>query len=124
MRRDAERLRDILEAIERIERYAKRGRTTFENDELIQVWVVNHLQIIGEAVRALSSALREKHTAVPWRQMNAMRNILVHQYFDIDTEIVWQVVQRDLPDLKREIAAILLDLESGLQNSSPGASSK
>ena len=116
MRRDVERLRDILEAIERIERYAVRGRTAFEQDELIQVWVVNHLQIIGEAARTLSSTFKEQHPGIPWRQMSAMRNILVHQYFAIDTEIVWEVVEHDLPDLKREITAILPGLEAGLQN--------
>ena len=116
MRRDVERLRDILEAIERIERYAVRGRTVFEQDELVQVWVVNHLQIIGEAARALSPTFKQQYPAIPWRQMSAMRNILVHQYFAIDTDIVWTVVEHDLPGLKREIAVILPDLEAGLQN--------
>ena len=57
MRDDRERLRDILEAIERIEKYAARGRSVFDEDELIQTWVVHHLQIIGEAVRALAMKL-------------------------------------------------------------------
>lgn len=64
MRSDAERLRDILEAIARIDKYAARGRTAFEQDELIQNWIVSHLQIIGEAARAMSPALRERHPEV------------------------------------------------------------
>ena len=54
MRDDRERFLDILEAIENIEKYALRGKTAFESDELIQTWIVHHLQIIGEAVRGLS----------------------------------------------------------------------
>lgn len=58
MRDDRERLRDILEAIERIERHTAKGRDEFERDELIQTWVVHHIQIIGEAARKLSEEVR------------------------------------------------------------------
>ncbi len=62
MRDDRERLFDILEAIERIDKYASKGRPAFEDDELIQTWVLHHLQLIGEATRALSTEFRnEKH---------------------------------------------------------------
>ncbi len=107
MRSDTERLRDILEAIERIEKYAARGRVAFEQDELIQNWMVSHLQIIGEAARAMSSGLQARHPDIPWRRIGAMRNILVHQYFGIDAEIVWEVVEENLPDLKRAISVAL-----------------
>lgn len=59
MRDPAERLRDILEAIERIERYAARGRTVFDEDELIQSWIVRHLQLIGEAASRVPESIRE-----------------------------------------------------------------
>jgi uncharacterized protein with HEPN domain len=107
MRDDRERLHDIREAVERIERYAARGREEFERDELIQIWVLYHLQIIGEAVRALSPAFTQKHTEVPWPQIVGMRNILVHNYFGIDTAIIWSVVERDLPALKQNINNLL-----------------
>jgi uncharacterized protein with HEPN domain len=62
MRDDRERLFDILEAIERIDKYASKGRPAFEDDELIQTWVLHHLQLIGEATRGLSTEVRnEKH---------------------------------------------------------------
>jgi uncharacterized protein with HEPN domain len=106
--RDAdERLLHILEAIERIEKYARRGRSAFDADELIQSWVVRHLQVIGEAARALPSSFREQHPEIPWSHIIGMRHILIHEYFDIDLEIVWQAVERDLPDLKSKIEAIL-----------------
>ena len=109
MKDDGERLRDILEAVERIEKYAAQGRQQFERDELIQTWIVHHLQIIGEASRALSARLREAHPRVPWSQIIGMRNILVHNYFGIDKDVVWLAVERDLPSLKSEITSILQD---------------
>ena len=107
MRRDRQRLEDILEAIERIEKYASGGRATFDRDELVQTWVLHHLQIIGEAVRGLSDEIRSAHPDIPWAQIAAMRNILVHDYFGIDLEEVWTAVVRDLPQLKVKIAAAL-----------------
>ncbi|MGH7961399.1 MAG: HepT-like ribonuclease domain-containing protein [Candidatus Binatia bacterium] len=107
MRDDRERLLDIQEAIERIEKYATQGQEAFAQDELIQTWIVHHLQIIGEAARALSSDLRDQHPEMPWSNIIGMRNILVHDYFGIDVDVVWAVVERDLPDLKLQIETIL-----------------
>jgi len=107
MRDDRERLLDIQEAIERIEKYSVRGREAFERDELIQTWVLHHLQIIGEAVRALSTELTQKHSEVVWSKIIGMRNILVHNYFNIDAAIVWAVIENDLPVLKQQINELL-----------------
>ncbi len=109
MRDLRERLLDVLEAIERIERYTARGRSAFEQDELIQTWVVHHLQIIGEAASRLDHSFRVLHPQVPWQQIIAMRNVLVHEYFGIDPEEVWQTVERDLSALKRQLQQILED---------------
>ena len=84
MRDPRERLRDMFEAIEHVERYASRARDTFERDELIQNWIVRHLQIIGEAARAMPQEVRERATNVPWSKIIGMRHILVHDYFQID----------------------------------------
>lgn len=107
MRDDREKLHDILEAIERIERYAVRGRESFEQDELIQTWFTQNLQVIGEASRALSNDLRTKHPEVPWGKMIGMRNILTHNYFEIDLDIVWAVIDQELSDLKQKIEIIV-----------------
>lgn len=111
MRNDRERLADILEAIERIERYAKRGRDVFGQDELVQTWVVHHLQIIGEAARGLSDVLKKAHPQVAWPQIIGMRNVLVHAYFGIDADEVWSAVERNVPDLRQKISAILAELD-------------
>jgi len=110
MRDDRVRLLDIQEAIERIEKYARQGQEAFEHEELIQTWIVHHLQIIGEAARALSSNLRDQHPEIPWSKIIGMRNILVHDYFGIDVDVVWAVVERDLPDLKLQIETILREV--------------
>jgi uncharacterized protein with HEPN domain len=111
MRDERERLLDILEAIEQIERYINQGKETFKNDELIQTWVIHHIQIIGEASAKVSNVLRMTHTEIPWQKIIAMRNILVHAYFSVDLEEVWFSVESDLPDLKCKVKAILQELE-------------
>jgi uncharacterized protein with HEPN domain len=79
---------DILEAIERIEKYAGEGKAAFEADELIQTWIVHHITIIGEACRTLSDDFQARHANIPWADTVGMRNILVHHYFGIDTDAV------------------------------------
>jgi uncharacterized protein with HEPN domain len=106
-----ERLRDILDAIANIERYSVRGRQAFENDELIQNWFVRHLQIIGEAAYALPKELRDREADIPWTEIIGMRHILVHDYFVIDTDIVWDAIEQDLPDLKAKIERVLRKLD-------------
>jgi uncharacterized protein with HEPN domain len=105
-----ERLRDILDAIANIERYAARGRQAFEKDELIQSWFVRHLQIIGEAAYALPREVRDHEPDIPWTEIIGMRHILVHDYFVIDTNIVWDAIERDLPNLKSKVDGLLRKL--------------
>ena len=111
MRGPRERLEDILEAIGQIERYAARGREAFERDELIQVWIQHHLQVIGEAAAQLGREFHQAHPEIPWREIVAMRNILVHEYFGVDLKEVWGTVEHDLPLFKNMIERLLRDLE-------------
>ncbi len=107
MRDDRERLLDIDEAIGRIERETGGGRAAFEHDELLQVWVVHHLEIVGEACRGLSPEFRERHADYDWSQPVGMRNVLSHHYFEIDLDAVWSAVEEDLPELKRVVEGAL-----------------
>jgi uncharacterized protein with HEPN domain len=115
VRDDRQRLLDILEAIENIERYANADGEPriLADDELIQVWVVHHLQIIGEAASRISEAVKEKHSEVAWGGMIGMRHVLVHGYFETNTNIVWKAVERDLPVLRPQIEAMLKELDQG-----------
>jgi uncharacterized protein with HEPN domain len=79
MRDDRERLRDVLEAIDRIEKHALRGRQALATEELLQTWVVHHLMIIGDACRALSMDFRRKYPADVWALAAGLRNVIVHQ---------------------------------------------
>ena len=81
MRDDPERLRDILKAIDQILTKTAGGKSVFDNDEMLQVWVIHHLQIIGEAARALSAEFRQQQPDEVWAKASGMRNILVHHYF-------------------------------------------
>jgi len=107
LRRDLDRLRDALEAIDRIQEHATAGRTAFDNEPLVQVWMVHHLGIVGEACRGLSAELRDGHPEVPWSAIIGMRKILVHDYFGLNLEEVWAAVERDVPLLRRQILDIL-----------------
>jgi uncharacterized protein with HEPN domain len=110
LRSDRERLLDIMEAVERIEAQAVRGRAAFADDDLAQTAVIRWVEIIGEAARGVSDELRQAHPEVPWRQMVAMRNVLIHGYFDIDIDLVWSVAQNDLPKLGAQVRAIIDEL--------------
>ena len=111
MRNPKERLKDILDAIAKIERYAARGREAFEQEELIQTWVLYHIQLIGEAAAQLGKAFHQAHPVIPWPQIVAMRCVLVHEYLGVDLQEVWRTVERDLPALKNQIEALVKQLE-------------
>jgi len=110
MRNDRERLLDIIEAIERIEKYTEKGKSDFDNNELVQNWVIHHLLILGEAIANVSDEIQEKYHQIPWSKIIGMRNILVHGYFEIDNDVVWSVVEKDMPELKKHIRKILKEI--------------
>lgn len=110
MREDRRRLEDILEAINQIEKYANRGRQAFESDEMLQVWIVYHFQIIGEAANGLSPAIQASTAMIPWSDVIGMRNILIHRYWGIDPDIVWAAVEGALPSFKEQVQNLLNEL--------------
>lgn len=107
MRRVPERLQDILDAIDAVNRYTQQGKTAFEGQELIQVWVVHHCEIIGEAVKSLPDELLNKYPEIPWGQIIGLRNRLIHEYFRVDPEVIWNIARQDLPPLKTVVSRML-----------------
>jgi uncharacterized protein with HEPN domain len=107
MRSPRERLLDIQDAIAKIQARLPKDKASFLSDELTQVWMVHHVMIIGEAVRAIDPAFKNKHPSIPWAEISGMRNVIVHDYFRINHERVWATICEDIPELKKEIEGLL-----------------
>jgi uncharacterized protein with HEPN domain len=85
--------------------------TKFENDFRINFAVVRALEIIGEAAKRLPDDLRQRYPDIPWKGMAGMRDRIIHGYDNVDLQIVWDVVKRDIPHIKPKIERILIDYE-------------
>jgi uncharacterized protein with HEPN domain len=107
VREDRARLEDIARALDRIQAETAGGKNAFDNDPKVQIWVLYHLQIIGEACRGLSESFRARFPDPVWRNAIGLRNILVHHYFEIDADLIWEVVERDLPPLREVVESAL-----------------
>ncbi len=112
MRNQIEWLKDIFDAIVQIEKYSIKGEDEFQKNELIQTWMVHHLQVIGEAANRVSGDITKKYGMIPWAQIKGLRNIIVHEYFGIDLEEIWNTITTDIPKLKKNIALIIDELEN------------
>jgi uncharacterized protein with HEPN domain len=108
MRHEPSFLRDILAACSRIEAIvATTSEDSFLQDEVLTAAVLHHLTVIGEAIGCLSIEPRERYPDVPWRQIIAVRHRIVHAYFDLDWQILWNAATDDIPGLRRQILGIL-----------------
>ncbi|MDJ0579215.1 DUF86 domain-containing protein [Crocosphaera sp.] len=107
MRDDRERLRDMLEAISQIEKYAIQGQDRFTEDELIQTWMIHHLMIVGEAASKMTEETRQSYPHIPWVGTIDVRNIIAHEYFRVNLDIIWRIITNDLPSLKEQIQQVL-----------------
>lgn len=107
MRDDRERLRDILDAAEKIHIRVQRGRDRFDDDEDLQIVLTHLVQIVGEAASRLSTELISRNPQVPWRRITGMRHRVVHDYFAVDLDILWAAATNEVPGLADEIRKIL-----------------
>ncbi|MEW6349315.1 MAG: HepT-like ribonuclease domain-containing protein [Thermodesulfobacteriota bacterium] len=111
MRDDRARLRDMLDCIENIEKYARYGRERFLKDDLVRTYIVHHLQVLGEAASKLGADPTGRYQEIPWPKILGMRHIIVHDYFRVNYDIVWDVVETELPILKPQLQVILDSLK-------------
>jgi uncharacterized protein with HEPN domain len=109
MKDDRVYLRHIRDAITRIESYVGGGRSAFLAETMVQDAVIRNLEVIGEAVKNLSSELRGRYPDVPWARIAGMRDVLIHGYFGVRIETVWAAVENRLPELKRLVDELLGD---------------
>jgi len=107
MRDDTVYLRHILESIRRIEENVADGRDRFLASHTLQDAVLRNLQTMAESTQSLSDDLKTTYPDIEWDRIAAFRNVLVHDYLGIDVERVWDITQRDVPELKRAILGML-----------------
>jgi uncharacterized protein with HEPN domain len=101
-------LQDIVDAISRIESYVEgTTRLAFETDRMRFDAVIRNLEIIGEAVKRVPNPIRKNHPSVAWRKIAGLRDRLIHAYFDIDIDIIWDIVHSELPILKTQVREII-----------------
>ena len=112
LERDVVALRHMLDAARKAIRFTRdRSRPDLDNDELPALGVVRLLEILGEAARRVSAEARGREAAVPWRQITGTRDRLIHGYEEVDLDIVWTIVTRELPPLVGVLERMLQDME-------------
>ena len=112
MKKDKAYLQDMLDAISDIEKFIENiTRDEFYKNKEKQYAVLRALEIIGEVTKKLSKELKAKHHEVSWREIAGMRDKLIHDYFDVDIDAVWNTVKQDIPGLKAKVSEIIKELE-------------
>ncbi len=107
----ADYLRDIRDAVTKALTFVEgMDLSAFRKDERTQFAVVRALEVVGEATKKIPSRVRKQYPALPWPRMAGMRDKLIHDYFGVSVDVVWQTVQEDLPLLKTAIEQVLKDL--------------
>ena len=105
-------IQDILEAIGEVEDFTTGMQfDDFVKDKKTINAVVRSLEVIGEATKKIPDSFREKYSEIPWKRMAGMRDKLIHEYFGIDLEIVWEVIDNELPPIKPLIQKVLEDID-------------
>jgi uncharacterized protein with HEPN domain len=110
VRRDDEQLADIVEAAQKIAVRTARGRAAFDADEDTQIVLLHLIRVIGEVAAGLSDGFIAQHPEVPWRQIIATRNRVVHGYFEVDLDILWDAAIINVPDLASQVQRIQFSL--------------
>ena len=107
-RKDIDLIRDINESIERIVSYTHGIEyEDFKKDHKTQDAVIRNIEIMGEAVKALSEKVKKDNSNIPWKSMAGTRDKLIHDYFGVNIDIVWNIVKEEIPKLLSKIKSVL-----------------
>lgn len=109
MRDVAEQLRRIQHALGKIEEFTRRGRKRFDAEEEIQLSIVYYLQTISEAARNIPAGFQKRYRAIPWKKLLDFQTLITHYYLELDREVLWNIVNSDLPALKTDIDLLLAE---------------
>lgn len=111
MREYKDYLVDIIDAINRVEKFVGDTRfDDFEKDDKTVFAVIRALEIMGEAVKKIPASVKNKHKQIPWQKIAGMRDKLIHEYFGVNTKVLWQTVKEDIPDIKPLMEQVVKDL--------------
>ncbi|MCF8308752.1 MAG: DUF86 domain-containing protein [Bacteroidales bacterium] len=106
--RDQERLKHMVEAIDNVFEFVEgKSFEAFKEDKILRFAVIKNLEIVGEAAYLLTKDFKSEHSNVEWNDIIGMRHILVHGYYEIKDEIIWETIQTDLQPLKEQIQELL-----------------
>jgi uncharacterized protein with HEPN domain len=109
---DKIRMQHILDAIQEIETYLSAADLPiFLENSMMRFACIKQMEIIGEASKHITEGLKSKYPEIEWSQIIGMRNVFAHEYFGIDSSLVWEIIKRDLPVLKSKIDSILKSLQ-------------
>lgn len=98
---------DILKRIRQIERFTAGGEDVFYSDDRTQEATIRCFEVIGEAIKRLDPSLTAQYPSVPWRGFAGMRDVLIHQYDDVQLDTIWETIHEDIPTLKEAVQALL-----------------
>ena len=101
-------IKHILESIDKIEAFSKNlSKKTLSKNELKQYAIIRAIEVIGESVKNLPDSLKNKYPNIPWKEIAGTRDKMIHHYFGVDLNIVWDIISKEIPKLKEDIKDIL-----------------
>jgi uncharacterized protein with HEPN domain len=106
----------IRDALERILKYTAQGKQAFFADPRTQDAVIRNLEVVGEAVKNLSESLKARHASTPWKRIAGMRDKMIHEYFGVNLQLVWEAIEQEVPRLQQKIEAILGEWDEGFRS--------